>query len=1813
MYAHYIYVCFLCTGAGTNMLTSVNASIDQLRRQYISTRFSFTMDDWPPYQVKHYTSLTLIHSRKKSLETTVTQKPAITEKNVPEFVPQTVENYRRYFVATKNISDIFELDPNMVLIEGTPGMGKTVLAKEIAFQWAKNQLLSTKKLLFLVFLCECNNIASIEGFLQYIIKSNEMVGCLAKYLLQTEGKNLVIILDGYDEMSNEDRKNSFIVNIINRQVFPKCCLVITTCPTSSLLLHNLADNRVEIAGFTEEDRFNFIQESLEGRVDQIQALKKCLWSNPTINALCYVPLNMTILLFLGEGGMVMETLTDMHKAFVEITIQRVLRKINEKSIADICCISKLPYPCNEVFKEVAQLAFEALRADKKVFTLTEIGSSYPHLTKVPSNWNGLGLLKASRCYNSEINCEEVTFHFLQFSIQEFMAACYISSLSHKKQISLLKEMFWEQRYYNTWIMYAGITGAAFRHFLSGNITQSHTKSASTFIVSGKLLKNKLKCLQIFCCLEETKDKDAEILARKILQNRTIDLSNQPLLPSDLNALAFFLCRSTTKQWEALNLSKCNIGVKGCDFLYYRFLDKDNHNIVCIKKVNFSNNQLTYSCLLRLLNLFKSWHTSEVIIADEVAFNHTTLVASIEENFITCKSQNAMSLLVVGSFFYANKMKEKEVLDFLSNATGMRSLYLMHCRWEPEITEVQEWYAALNKQKINKIHVVGAGTSGSFISALASLISTQRKSINLFVHDPFLSDIIAHGIVDFSLTNKSRFDSRLVISSSKIKGVVVTQSLNNELSPLELLNLGVCIRSSNHLEICLWRENIYIHSGINKLVLCNIFDHLVFNRTCSHHLRIALVENDIVLATRATVEDIAAVITPNQKLKLLLYNCNLHVSQFETENIFAFSTSLYIINSRLSEYTTVLAVTGALIQELFIHGIIDIETNDLVRLVTNFSDSISALVVTNDMMIGHNPTAKQVALAFQLEPSTKVWKLPNCQVTVNVLYQLMYWLTAIPNNWAELDFEGCYITTTECKISNQYLSNRGGYSTVSMLNISSNQLTNALIPYLISMILIWKVQKCVLDGINQNFLIKFIKRLRKVLCLTYRPDSLCLSVTNHGNAYCFIYNGKWHEMPILNSHVKEVYIVNCHFPSVDQKKVKLWLKRSNLLKVFVSRSTLCKSFLTTLLKKHKSTNTEITFCDTTIADTAEGIYSCVINKHSLNHTSMSFLMLTNTFMCGLNLTHDQTELFSHGTKDNTFSLNHSIAQLMQELKSVSQTELFVIQNEQPKVIHFIGKEFNVCNYSKSIVNTMHTNVSTLTRFGIENFCITDECASDVAAVLSFNKNINEVYLIKNNLQAKGCAIIIRALKKTTSLHKLYFSKNSMTNDTAKDMATVLTQNSQIEELDLGNNKLKMANSIQILSSLVNHVNLKVLRLANSNLNNQTAAKLIGHTLEQNNQIRELDLSGNHLQAFGCAIIFRALLNVSTLCKLYLSDNNITDLSAEILATVFSKNAQIEELDISYNKLTAPSVAKIVQAMKFFLNLKILRMTCSNINLPVAKFIASVLWYSKMQELDLNENYLQSSGCAIVCKALQNLSTITKLNLSNNGITDEAADDVASVLSSNKQLKDIDVKGNHFQAKSVAKFAKALKNTSSLNKLYIGTNNITNEAVDDIVDILSHNSKLQELEIQLSSLLPIDSVKLSNALQHTLTLRIVILINSNISSESAGSVAAILCHNTQLQVLNLDGNYLQLEGTRKVLKSLNNTTTLIGLSLRDNHCTSKATGDIIHVVSQNTALQELMLCGNDLDAENALYIAKALWKNTSSPNTDLGNMIGFSEML
>lgn len=324
---------------------------------------------------------------------------------------------------------------------------------------------------------------------------------------------------------------------------------------------------------------------------------------------------MSILLCLAEEGLdrLPNTQTSLYQKFVTITITHFLRKDKRISTANISGIDKLPFPHAQIVEELAQFAFLALKRDQLVFTSKEIKEECPKLT--PANWYGYGLLKPAQYFRPQDGCEHNSFHFLHFSIQEYLAAYHITSLSYSTLLNLLQKTFWNIRFINTWIMYVGMTHGehfAFRHFLTGNQFVVSTYFSNSPCLSDKITYDKIKCLHLLHCLAECEHNMLSAV-QNVFHNGIIDLSHQKLYPNDVKTLVALLLRSPNKQWAYLNLSHCKLDMECCHTFWdmYIFHKAELH----ITTVDISQNcDLHWESVKIFCELLKCWNTEKFVVS-----------------------------------------------------------------------------------------------------------------------------------------------------------------------------------------------------------------------------------------------------------------------------------------------------------------------------------------------------------------------------------------------------------------------------------------------------------------------------------------------------------------------------------------------------------------------------------------------------------------------------------------------------------------------------------------------------------------------------------------------------------------------------------------------------------------------------------------------------------------------------------------------------------------------------------------------------------------------------------------------------------------------------------------------------------------------------------------------------------------------------------------------------------------------------------------------------------------------------------------------
>jgi len=124
----------------------------------------------------------------------------------------------------------------------------------------------------------------------------------------------------------------------------------------------------------------------------------------------------------------LERFSQIQSHFICLTICRHLSKCGHTITNTITNLTNLPEPCNRIVDQFSTLSLKAFDQNKLVFTLDEIKVVCPDIAEdIPGAINGFGLLQAVK----HIGLTEKTmiFHFIYFSIQEYLAAYCIMKLA----------------------------------------------------------------------------------------------------------------------------------------------------------------------------------------------------------------------------------------------------------------------------------------------------------------------------------------------------------------------------------------------------------------------------------------------------------------------------------------------------------------------------------------------------------------------------------------------------------------------------------------------------------------------------------------------------------------------------------------------------------------------------------------------------------------------------------------------------------------------------------------------------------------------------------------------------------------------------------------------------------------------------------------------------------------------------------------------------------------------------------------------------------------------------------------------------------------------------------------------------------------------------------------------------------------------------------------------------------------------------------------------------------------------------------------
>ena len=304
-----------------------------------------------------------------------------------------------------------------------------------------------------------------------------------------------------------------------------------------------------------------------------------------------IPFNMAVLVYLYKHGMPFpKNSAELYDYFICITIYRHLAKSGNNfcdiitEFTELPRLTDLPEPCSRIIQQLSKLSLEALSDNKLIFTLNEIKSACPDIAATPEAINGLGLLQSVQHYG--LIGTTMTFNFLHFSIQEYLAAHYITTLPADEELKIIKEKFWSDTHLNMFSIYVALTKGqrpVFKQFLC--------YENKAILISDVFLENQLQCFRLYHCFHEAGDVDiCKTIEHSVtFRNKVIELSDTRVTAGDMECITQFFTLVLCKEWMILNLSYCYIQDHGLHILRQGLL---HCNDVIIDKLWLSHNGLT---------------------------------------------------------------------------------------------------------------------------------------------------------------------------------------------------------------------------------------------------------------------------------------------------------------------------------------------------------------------------------------------------------------------------------------------------------------------------------------------------------------------------------------------------------------------------------------------------------------------------------------------------------------------------------------------------------------------------------------------------------------------------------------------------------------------------------------------------------------------------------------------------------------------------------------------------------------------------------------------------------------------------------------------------------------------------------------------------------------------------------------------------------------------------------------------------------------------------------------------------------------------
>ena len=406
-----------------------------------------------------------------------------------EAVREGVDNVYTYKSGKIECEEIPKLvkERKLAVISGSPGVGKSTLARKVCQDVCRSLDCCGYILVLLVELRDLllfekdfklvDMLQLFQGMMENTTSPVEM----SEAIYRNQGKDVLFILDGFDELPPHLRQSHFLVYLLshNRDSSLRDCDVILTSRSivTSEIYHQMQKPEVqksraqvtlvniEVLGFAQHQIKEYAGHYFtdQKQLGLLDSFISKITAFPQIRALCSIPVVLSIIceVFLFEGDLP-PTLTQIYDVYLCVK----LKKYNKRLTA---LDSILDLPKDHDMYKLGEIAYNCILSQKIVFDSADLQGLGEHFS---DRERGCGVLTARpvRADPKSKKAAIESFFFIHLTVQEFIAAVYVALLPAEMQREIWAKYLGEPHMAQVWRFYCGLSELKHIQLLQDKIT-----------------------------------------------------------------------------------------------------------------------------------------------------------------------------------------------------------------------------------------------------------------------------------------------------------------------------------------------------------------------------------------------------------------------------------------------------------------------------------------------------------------------------------------------------------------------------------------------------------------------------------------------------------------------------------------------------------------------------------------------------------------------------------------------------------------------------------------------------------------------------------------------------------------------------------------------------------------------------------------------------------------------------------------------------------------------------------------------------------------------------------------------------------------------------------------------------------------------------------------------------------------------------------------------------------------------------------------------------------------------------------------------